>query len=107
MPRAPRVDPPRNPYGIGVPWQHRRPKGEAHGCPGEQIAWYNQNSPLRVRQARCFRGSPRHRLTLVVPWMYIHKRDMHPQVELNGIHGRGGGSHGGHIFGDDYRQVVR
>ncbi|MDT5318676.1 MAG: hypothetical protein QOD88_1198 [Mycobacterium sp.] len=38
MPRAPRVDPPRNPYGVGVPRQHRRPEGEARGYPGEQVA---------------------------------------------------------------------
>lgn len=38
MPRAPRVDPPRNPYGVGPPRQHRRPPDEARGYPGEQIA---------------------------------------------------------------------
>jgi len=33
--RAPRVDPP--PSGIGTPRPHRRPRGEARGCPGDQI----------------------------------------------------------------------
>ena len=35
-PRAPRVDPPPN--GIGAPRPHRRPRGEARGNPGNQIA---------------------------------------------------------------------
>ena len=36
MPKCPRVDPP--PSGIGSPRQHRRPRGEASGYPGEQVA---------------------------------------------------------------------
>lgn len=36
MPRCPRVDPP--PRGIGQPQQHRRPRGEARGYPGDQVA---------------------------------------------------------------------
>ncbi|GLB83489.1 hypothetical protein [Mycobacterium kiyosense] len=35
-PRAPRVDPPRNEYGVGMPRQHRRPSNEAKGYPGDQ-----------------------------------------------------------------------
>lgn len=34
--RAPRVDPPRNEYGVGFPRQHRRPPDEAKGYPGDQ-----------------------------------------------------------------------
>lgn len=33
-PRAPRVDPPRNEYQVGIPRQHRRPRDEAQGFPG-------------------------------------------------------------------------
>lgn len=36
--RSPRVDPPRNEYGVGQPRQHRRPRDEAKGYPGEQVA---------------------------------------------------------------------
>lgn len=36
-PRAPRLDPPRNPYGVGQPRQHRRPPDEARGYSGEQV----------------------------------------------------------------------
>ena len=36
MPKAPRVDPPRS--GVGPPRQHKRPKGEARGYPGEIVA---------------------------------------------------------------------
>ena len=36
MPKAPRVDPPRS--GVGLPRQHKRPKGEARGYPGDVIA---------------------------------------------------------------------
>lgn len=35
MPRAPRVNPPAS--GVGKPRQHKRPRGEARGYPGEQI----------------------------------------------------------------------
>jgi hypothetical protein len=35
MPKAPRVDPPRS--GVGRPRQHKRPRGEARGNPGEPI----------------------------------------------------------------------
>ena len=38
MPKAPRIDPPRSPYGVGQPRQHKRPRGEARGCPGDKIA---------------------------------------------------------------------
>jgi len=31
MPRAPRVDPPRNEYGVGQPRQHKRPRDEVRG----------------------------------------------------------------------------
>lgn len=37
MPRCPRVDPPRS--GVGRPTQHRRPRGEARGYPGDPVAW--------------------------------------------------------------------
>jgi hypothetical protein len=36
MPRAPRVDPPIS--GVGRPRQHRRPRDEVKGYPGEQVA---------------------------------------------------------------------
>ncbi len=36
MPRAPRVDPPIS--GVGRPRQHRRPRDEVKGYPGEQAA---------------------------------------------------------------------
>lgn len=36
MGRSPRVDPPRS--GVGKPRQHRRPRDEVRGYPGEQIA---------------------------------------------------------------------
>ncbi|WIM89321.1 hypothetical protein PT015_07725 [Candidatus Mycobacterium wuenschmannii] len=36
MPRAPRLDPPS--YGVGRPRQHRRPRNEVRGCPGNRIA---------------------------------------------------------------------
>lgn len=36
MPRAPRVDPP--PSGVGRPRQHRRPRNEERGYPGERVA---------------------------------------------------------------------
>jgi hypothetical protein len=35
MPRAPRVDPP--PTGVGQPRQHKRPKGEVRGYPGDPM----------------------------------------------------------------------
>lgn|SRR6476659_2361249 len=40
MARAPRVDPPasNNPYAVGPPRQHRRPREEAKGYPGDQVA---------------------------------------------------------------------
>lgn len=34
--RPPRLDPPPN--GIGTPRPHHRPRGEARGCPGDQVA---------------------------------------------------------------------
>ena len=34
MGRSPRVDPP--PSGVGRPRQHKRPRGEARGYPGDQ-----------------------------------------------------------------------
>ena len=37
MPKAPRVDPPRNEYGVGVPRQHPRPDHEARGYPGDEV----------------------------------------------------------------------
>lgn len=36
MPKCPRVDPPRS--GVGRPRQHRSPRGEARGYPGDRIA---------------------------------------------------------------------
>jgi len=36
MGRSPRVDPPAS--GVGRPRQHRRPRGEARGYPGDQVA---------------------------------------------------------------------
>ena len=36
MPKAPRVDPPPN--GVGTPRQHRRPRNDARGNPGQRIA---------------------------------------------------------------------
>jgi hypothetical protein len=36
LPRCPRVDPPT--YGVGPPRQHRRPRGEVRGYPGEIVA---------------------------------------------------------------------
>jgi len=38
MPKAPRVDPPRNAEKVGRPRQHHRSPDEAKGYPGEQVA---------------------------------------------------------------------
>lgn len=37
MPKCPRVDAPRNAYGVGAPHQHRRSSDELHGYAGEQV----------------------------------------------------------------------